>query len=76
MTIQEKSYPVVSHMIDIFGDWLKHRRELREMRQMDAANFGQTAGELRMSSADLEALVRRGPHAADELPKMLTALGI
>ena len=29
-----------------------------------------------MSSADLEALVRQGPHAADELPKMLAALGI
>ena len=46
------------------------------MRQMDAANFGRIAGELRVSSADLEALVRQGPHAADELPKMLTALGI
>ena len=29
-----------------------------------------------MSSADLEALVRQGPHAADELPKMLAALGV
>ena len=76
MTVQEKPYAVISHMIDAFGDWLKHRRELSEMRQMDAANFGRIAGELRMSSADLEALVRRGPHAADELPKMLTALGI
>src|SRR6476619_1774787 len=46
------------------------------MRQMDAANFGRIAGELRVSSADLEALVRQGPHAADELPKMLKALGI
>jgi hypothetical protein len=43
---------------------------------MDAANFGWIAGELRRFSADLEALVRQGPHAADELPKMLTALGI
>src|SRR5438477_12486916 len=43
---------------------------------MDAANFDRIAGELRMSSADLEALVRQGPHAADELPKMLHALGI
>ena len=65
MTIQEKPYPVVSHMIDIFGDWLKHRRELREMRQMDAANFGQIAGELRMSSADLEAW-----SAAGRMPPM------
>ncbi|QHO72929.1 hypothetical protein ACH79_10065 [Bradyrhizobium sp. CCBAU 051011] len=76
MTVQEKPYPTVSRMVDIFGDWLKHRRELREMREMDAANFGQIASDLRMSSADLEALVRQGPHAADELPKMLTALGI
>ena len=74
MTVQETPYPVVSRVIDMFGDWLKHRRELSEMRQMDAANFGRIAGELRMSSADLEALVRQGPHAADELPRMLTAL--
>jgi hypothetical protein len=76
MTVQENPYPVVSRMIDIFGEWLKHRRELKEMREIDAANFGQIASDLRMSSADLEALVRQGPHAADELPKMLTALGI
>ena len=76
MTVQEKPYPTVSRMVDIFGEWLKHRRELREMREMDAANFNQIASDLRMSSADLEALVRQGPHAADELPKMLTALGI
>ena len=76
MTVQEQPYPVVSLAIDVFGEWLKHRRELREMREMDAANFNQIASELRMSSADLEALVRHGPHAADELPKMLAALGI
>jgi transcriptional regulator with XRE-family HTH domain len=76
MTVQEKPYPVVSLVIDTFGEWLKHRRELREMRDMDAANFGQIASELRMSSADLEALVRQGPHSAEELPKMLAALGI
>jgi hypothetical protein len=76
MTVQEKPYPTVTRMVDIFGEWLKHRRELREMRDMDAANFGQIADDLRMSSADLEALIRQGPHAADELPKMLAALGI
>ena len=76
MTVQEQPYPVVSLVVDIFGEWLKHRRELKEMRELDAANFDRIASELRMSSADLEALVRQGPHAADELPKMLTALGI
>ena len=76
MTVQDKPYPVVGRVVDIFGEWLKHRRGLREMREMDAANFGQIASELRMTSADLEALVRQGPHAADELPKMLAALGV
>ena len=76
MTVQEHPFPRVELLIDTFGDWLKHRRELKEMREMDAGNFGRIASELRMSSADLEALVRRGSHAADELPKMLKALGI
>ena len=76
MNVRDKPYPVVDLVIETFGDWLKHRRELKEMREMDAASFDQIAGDLRISSADLEALVRRGPHAADELPKMLRALGI
>lgn len=76
MTVQEHPFPRVELLINAFGDWLKHRGELKEMREMDAANFGRIASELRMSSADLEALVRQGPHAADELPKMLKALRI
>ncbi|MBN8990740.1 MAG: hypothetical protein J0H42_21050 [Rhizobiales bacterium] len=76
MTAQEKPYPVVEFVIDTFADWLKYRRELTEIREMDAVNFDHIASDLRISSADLDALVRRGPHAADELPKMLRALGI
>ena len=64
MTVQEKHYPVVDLVVDTFGEWLKHRRELREMREMDAANFNQIASELRMSPTDLVALVRQGPLAA------------
>ena len=51
MTVQVP-YPVVSRVIDIFGDWLKQRRELREMCEMDGNNFGRIASDLRMSSAD------------------------
>jgi hypothetical protein len=76
MTVRDNPYPVVNLAIETFGDWLKHRRELKEMREMDAVNFDQIASDLRISSADLEALVRHGPHAAAELPKMLRALGI
>jgi hypothetical protein len=76
MTVQETPRPVISRVVDVFGEWLRHRRELREMREIDAANFGRIAVELRLSANDLEDLVRQGPHSADELPKMLTALGI
>ena len=76
MSAQSKSYPVVEFLIDRFGEWLNHRRELSEIRQMDRSDFDRIAGELRVSRDDLERLVRRGPHAVDELPKMLAALGI
>src|SRR5881227_2508406 len=47
-----------------------------EIRHMDRANFDSIASDLRISPDALDELVRRGPHAADELPKLLKALGI
>lgn len=76
MTAQSKPYPAVQLLISTFADWLKHRRELNELRQMDRTDFDRIAEDLRVSPSDLDELVRRGPHAADELPAMLTALGI
>lgn len=76
MTVQDHPYPRVEMLIDIFGDWLKHRRELSEIRQMDRTDFDRIAGELQVSPDQLDTLVRRGPHAADELPKLLRVLGI
>jgi hypothetical protein len=80
MTAQDKStdkpYPAVQFLVDTFGNWLNHRRELSEIRQMDTTDFDRIAGDLRVSPGELDILVRQGPHAADELPKMLEALGI
>jgi hypothetical protein len=76
MTTQEHPYPRVEMMIDAFADWLKHRRELNEMRQMDRGDFNRIASDLRVSPYQLDTLIRQGPHAADELPKLLRALGI
>jgi hypothetical protein len=76
MTTETSRYPVVEYLIDMFGDWLKHRRELGELRELDTASFNQIAGDLRISPVDLNQLVRQGPHSADELPKLLKALGI
>ena len=76
MTIQDHPYPRVEFLIDTFADWLKHRRELSEIRQMDRSDFERIASDLRVSPGELDTLVDRGPHAADELPKLLKALGI
>ena len=76
MTAQSKPHPAVQRLIDTFADWLEHRRELSELRQMDRGDFERIADDLLMSPGELDELVRRGPHAADELPAMLSALGI
>ncbi len=73
---QEHPYPRVEYLINHFAGWLKHRRELNEMRQLDRTDFNRIAADLEVSPADLDELVRRGPHASDELPVMLKALGI
>ena len=76
MTAQSKSFPAVGMLVNTFNDWLKHRRELNELRQLNTVEFDRIASELRVSPTDLNELVRQGPHAADELPKMLKVLGI
>jgi hypothetical protein len=76
MTAQSKPYAAVELLIDTFSDWLKHRRELSEIRRLDRTDFDRIAGDLRVSPGELEVLVQQGPHAADELPKLLQALGI
>jgi hypothetical protein len=64
MTAQEHPYPRVEMLIDIFGDWLKRRRELSEIRQMDSGDFDRIASELRVSPGELDTLVRR-----DRMPR-------
>ncbi|WP_409191197.1 hypothetical protein [Bradyrhizobium sp. RDM4] len=76
MSTASRPYPIVQGLIESFAGWLKHRRELNEMRQLDRTEFDRIANDLRVSPDDLEELVRHGHHAADELPKMLEQLGI
>ena len=72
----QPSFPVVETLVNLFGDWLEHRREVSEMRQLRGSDFDRIAQELGVSTADLEELVNRGPHAADEMPRLPAALGI
>jgi len=75
MTIQDQARSAVERLMNTFSDWFKHRRELSEMRQLNVTEFDRIANDLRLSPADLDELVRHGPHAADELPRLHEALG-
>jgi hypothetical protein len=76
MTAEDHSRSVVERLTHTFSEWLRHRQELSEMHHLNASDFNRIANDLRLSPADLDELVRHGPHAADELPKLLRALGI
>ncbi len=76
MTAHAKPYPRVEQLISTFAEWLKHRRELNEMRQLDRVEFDRIASDLRVSPDELDELVRHGSHGADELPQLLKVLGI
>jgi len=76
MATQIKTYPIVTSAINMFGDWLRHRQEMREMREIDSGDFARIVHDLSVSPAELDILVRRGAHASDELPKLLKSLGI
>jgi hypothetical protein len=76
MKFQIKPYPLVDTLIDTFGDWLKHRREILEVCWCDANEFAHIARDLAVVPGDLRALARQGPHATDKLSKLFKALGI
>src|ERR1700676_2325826 len=76
MKTEATTHPIVDRVIDVFGNWLTRRREMREMRQLRSAPFDAIAHDLRMTPADLDTIVREGPRAADELPRVLEVLGI
>ena len=75
MATRIKTYPIVENAINVFGDWLKHRQEMREFRDMNSGDFVRIARDLCVSPAELDAVVRQGPHASDELPRLLKSLG-
>ncbi|WP_454618172.1 hypothetical protein [Bradyrhizobium cenepequi] len=67
---------IAGRLIGRLTDFLDRFRDIGEIRSLSAAEVCSVAHDLRISPAQLETLVARGPHGADELPKMLKALGI
>lgn len=61
----EKTYPILEGLLDVFGNWLRHRRELRELHQLYC---GTNRADLRVTPADLDAWSRT--LAADEIARV------
>ena len=76
MTDSSQPMAGLNRLFASFGDWLQYRRSIREAEQFDSGEFHRIADELGVTSEELGTLVRKGPHAADELPKLLASLGI
>jgi hypothetical protein len=45
MSTASRPYPIVQDLIESFAGWLKHRREMDEMRQLDRDLAAGTAAE-------------------------------
>jgi hypothetical protein len=52
------------------------RQEIRELRGINSGDFARIAQELCVTPAELDTFVRQGPHASDELSRLLKSLGI
>lgn len=76
MTAQIKTYPIVANAINLFGDWLRRRQEIRELRELNGGDFARVARDVGVPCGELDNFVRLGQHASDELPKLLTAVGV
>jgi hypothetical protein len=79
-THKQPTYPVVEAVIDVIADWVKKYRYAAGLRNELAAcapdEVARAAQDLGVSSRELVHLASRGPHAADQLAKLLLALGV
>ena len=53
MTAQSKPFPAVGMLVNTFNDWLKHRRELNELRQLNTVEFDRIASDRYWRKADV-----------------------
>ena len=76
----QPSYPTVDFVLGAIADWVnKYRNTIghhNELGQCGPDDVMQIAKDLGVPAAELRALVRKGPGAADLLQKMLVALKV
>jgi len=67
-------------VLDAIADWIKNYRQTiglrNELAQCTAEEVALMARDIGLSADELLSAAAKGPHAGDELPKLLRALGV
>ena len=80
MSSTSHEHGMVQPILDAIGSWVKEYRQAVGLRG-ELANFREEevafrANDMGVTPQELLFAVSKGPHAADELPKLLSALGV
>ena len=80
MSNTSHEHGIVQPILDAIGSWVKEYRQAVGLRG-ELANFREEevafiANDIGVTPQELLFAVSKGPHAADELPKLLSALGV
>jgi hypothetical protein len=77
---EPSNHPALATVLDAIAGWVRKYRyaaELRdEMERCGSAEVARVAHDLGVSADDLVSLARKGPGAAELLPRLLAALGV
>jgi hypothetical protein len=77
---EQSTYPTLEPILDAIANWVKKYRYavgLRdELARCGPEEVARAAHDLGVSPRERVRLASKGPHAADELPKLLLALGV
>jgi hypothetical protein len=77
---RQSPHPGVATILEAIGNWVgKYRSAVglrEELAHCGADEVGRIARDIGLSSEEFVSLAGNGPHAADQLPKLLRALGV
>jgi hypothetical protein len=76
----QPAQPPAAHVFAAIADWVQKYRYAvglrKELAECGAEEVAHMARDLRVSPRELLSLASKGSHAADQLPKLLRALGV
>jgi hypothetical protein len=74
------TYPALEMILDAVANWVKKPRggagSYDELAQWEPEEIARTARDIGVSPDELICMAGKGPHAADQLPRLLHAVGV